>query len=53
MSEVERQMRLVEEACEYTKTCDEGGRVWSSYTPFPNDWECPACREKVQRVLEG
>ena len=53
MSEVERQMSLFEEAFEYTKTCDECKRIWSSYTPFPSDWECPACREKVQRVLEG
>ena len=53
MSEIEGQMSLFEEVFEYTKTCDECGRVWSSYTPFPNDWECPAFREKVQRVLEG
>lgn len=53
MSELEGQMSLFEEEFEYVKVCEDCHRAWSSYAPFPSDWECPACREKVQRVLEG
>ena len=53
MAELEGQISLFEEVFEYTKTCNECNRVWSSYIPFPNNWECPSCREKTQRVLEG
>ena len=53
MSELEGQMSLFEETFEYMVTCDECDRAWSSYSPFPENWQCPACREKAQRVLEG
>ena len=53
MTELEGQMSLFEEVFEYTKTCENCFRVWSSFVPFSSDWECPHCGKEVQRVLEG
>lgn len=50
MSELTGQLSLFGEDFEYMKTCEDCGRVWSSYSPFPENWECPACKSDRERI---
>ena len=40
------QLSLFDEEFEYTKTCDTCGRVWTSFSPFDENWECPGCKRE-------
>ena len=51
--EIEGQMSLFDEVIEYACFCDECKKVWTSYSPFPENWECPACEAERKRVEEG
>ena len=52
MCEVPGQMSLFDEEIEYTHMCDRCMKVWTSYAPFPKDWECPTCVAEEKRILE-